>query len=68
MILPNAKNVVCQMTKNCQGLQCCVDAEFVIGERTVCTSFEIKVCDELDYSIERKKFQRSILTGNIYCF
>ncbi|VDI08522.1 Hypothetical predicted protein [Mytilus galloprovincialis] len=63
VILPIEK-LVCQMTKNCQGLQCCVDAEFVIGERNVFTSFEINVCDELDYSIERKKFQRSILTGS----
>lgn len=54
------------MTKNCQGLQCCVDAEFVIGKGKVCTSFEINACDELDYSIERKKFQRNIITGNIY--
>jgi hypothetical protein len=51
------------MTKDCQGIQCCLDIEFALGKRNICTEFKINVCDQLDYFLERKKWQRIIIRG-----
>lgn len=64
-MLPQKPNVVCQMTQDCQSIQCCVEAVFKVGERKVCTSFGVNICDQLDFSIERKKWQRNIIAGDI---
>lgn len=64
-MLPQKPNVVCQMTQDCQSIQCCVEAVFKVAERKVCTSFGVNICDQLDFSIERKKWQRNIIAGDI---
>jgi hypothetical protein len=46
----------CQLTSDCQGVECCNEVEFLLGSRNVYATFKLTQCDEMDTTIERKSW------------
>lgn len=54
---------VCTYTSDCQGITCCLPINFINGQRMTSVTFHFISCTELEYSIERKNWQKSVETG-----
>ncbi|VDI15760.1 Hypothetical predicted protein [Mytilus galloprovincialis] len=51
---------VCSVTPDCQGITCCLPLKFINGQRMTNVTFNFISCNKLEYSIERKVWQKSL--------
>ncbi|VDI73733.1 Hypothetical predicted protein, partial [Mytilus galloprovincialis] len=52
-------STVCSATSDCHGITCCLPLTFINGQRSINVTFHFKSCDKLEYSIERKVWQKT---------
>ncbi|CAG2204570.1 unnamed protein product [Mytilus edulis] len=55
----------CSFTPDCQGITCCLPLKFINGQRKTSVTFNFISCTELEYSIERKVWQKSLETDKV---
>ncbi|CAC5398334.1 unnamed protein product [Mytilus coruscus] len=55
----------CSFTPDCQGITCCLPLKFINGQRMTSVTFHFISCTELEYSIERKVWQKSLEIGKV---
>ncbi|VDI67222.1 Hypothetical predicted protein [Mytilus galloprovincialis] len=55
----------CSATPDCQGITCCLPLTFINGERNINVTFHFISCTLLEYSVERKLWQKTLEKGKV---
>lgn len=58
----------CRLTSDCQGIECCMGVDFIMGTRNVNVLAKLTQCDSMSCGIERKMWSKSgldSLTGKL---
>ncbi|XP_063408925.1 uncharacterized protein LOC134692405 [Mytilus trossulus] len=66
----SVESTSCSATPDCQGITCCLPLTFINGERNINVTFHFISCTLLEYSVERKLWQKTpekskVVTENI---
>lgn len=73
-IVPVKAKEHCSLLPDCDGIECCIDSAFYLGNRSI--NFKLKLdCTDLEFHIESKKIVKSLASLSdskidtfYYCF